>query len=401
MRSRSSQESTTFAQGVKNDAGQEDGSSQFEGACARQCSEKIALFLPSLLGGGAERVMVNLAGALSEWGHSVDLVVASPDGPYRDEVANSVRVIDLKVRRTALALFPLAGYLRRERPKALLSTMAHANVIAILAARYARSKARVVVREATLLNTSMVSAPPFRGRWVMRLARFVYPWAHAVIANSRGVARELQANLNVPDDKLHVIFNPVVSDNLKTRSREPVEAPWFEPGSTPVILGVGRLHPEKDFGTLIRAFARMRSKMAARLIILGEGSERDSLERLAHELGVTNDIEMPGFVSNPLPFMSRASVVALTSWFEGLPNVLIEALACGTPVVATDCPTGPREILDNGKYGSLVPVGDAEALSEALITTISDPPQRSLMEEAATRFAVDSIAQRYLDVMCR
>jgi asparagine synthetase B (glutamine-hydrolysing)/glycosyltransferase involved in cell wall biosynthesis len=401
MRSRSSQESTTFAQGVKNDAGQEDGSSQFEGACARQCSEKIALFLPSLLGGGAERVMVQLAGALSEEGHPVDLVVASPVGPYRDEVADSVRVIDLNVRRTALALFPLAGYLRKERPEALLSSMTHANVIAILAARLARTNSRVVVQEVTLINSCMLTVPSLRGRWVMRLAGFMYPRAHAVIAVSRGAARELHENLNVPDDKLHVIFNPLVSAKLKARSQEPIEDPWFEPGASPVILGVGRLHPEKDFATLIHAFARVRRKMAAHLIILGEGSERDSLERLAKELRLTNDIVMPGFVNNPLPYMSKASVLALTSWFEGLGNVLIEALACGTPVVATDCPTGPREILENGRYGLLVPVGDAEALAEALITTISNPPPQSLLEEAAARFAVDTITQRYLDVMCR
>jgi glycosyltransferase involved in cell wall biosynthesis len=236
---------------------------------------------------------------------------------------------------------------------------------------------------------------------VLRLAKMLYPKAHAVIAVSQGVSRELQETMNIPGNKIHVIFNPVVSAHLKVKSQAAVDEPWFEPGSSPLILGVGRLDPEKDFATLIRAFARVRQKTTARLLILGEGPEREFLERLAHDLGISSEISMPGFVNNPLPYMSKASTLALTSWFEGLPNVLIEALACGTPVVATDCPTGPREILENGKYGRLVPVGDSEALADALIATIAAPPPPALMEEAAARFAVDTIAQHYLDVMFR
>lgn len=363
--------------------------------------KSIALFMPSLHGGGAERSMIRLAESLSRDGTPVDLLVASSDGPYRADVSSTVRLIDLKARRTARALFPLAAYLRKAQPTALLSTMTHANVIAIVAAKLARSSTRVVLRETTILSTCLETVTGPRGRLVMRLAKAAYPMADAIVAISHGVAEDLSATLNLPRSPIHVIYNPVVSSGMKALSQAPIQEPWFEPGSSPVILGVGRLDREKDFATLIRAFARLKQKISARLIILGEGPQRGDLERVVDQLGMKNDISMPGFVNNPLPYMAKASVLAMTSWFEGLGNVLIEALACGTPVVATDCPTGPREILENGKYGRLVPVGDSEALAEALIATIADPPPPALMEEAAARFAVDTIAQHYLDVMFR
>jgi glycosyltransferase involved in cell wall biosynthesis len=362
-------------------------------------SDKIALLVPSLGGGGAERVMVNLAGAFSQAGHQVDLVAAAPKGHSLLRVPSAVRVVDLKAKRTALAVLPLVAYLRRERPKALLATLAHANIIALVARKLARVPTRTVVREASLMSISSSTAPQLRGRFVPLLAKKFYPQADAIIAQSRGVADDLSHLLGLPLDRIDVIYNPVVSQKLLERASRTPDHPWFTKGAPPVVLGVGRLDPEKDFPTLFRAFSIVRKNRNVRLIILGEGPQRCELESLAQELGVADVVELPGFVENPLPYMANASVLVLTSLFEGLPNVLIEALACGTPVVATDCPGGVTEILEKGRYGMLSPVGDFEAVAAAIEETLENPPSPRFLKGSAERFSVEKIAKQYLEVL--
>ena len=355
--------------------------------------------MESLGGGGAERVMLNLAQAFSRLEHHVDLVVASTKGPYCSQVPESVRLVDLGTIRTIAAIRPLARYLRRESPNALLSAMGHCNIVALLARKLSGTRARVVITEVSLLKTSTRSAPQFRSRWIPVFAKWFYPWADKIVAISGGVADDLSRLLDLPLESIEVIYNPVVTPELYEKAACALAHPWFKSGAPPVILGVGRLDPEKDFFTLLRAFNIVRRNRNVRLMILGEGPERFVLESLVQELGITDVVALPGFVENPLPFIARASELVLTSRFEGLSNVIIEALACGTPVVATDCPCGPREILDGGRYGKLAPVGNAEALATAVEETLENPPDPMFLKSAAERFSVAPIARQYLEVL--
>ncbi|RTH32330.1 glycosyl transferase [Thermus scotoductus] len=352
---------------------------------------RLALFLPSLRGGGAERVMVHLARGFAERGFQVDLVLAKAEGPYLAEVPPSVRVVDLRASRVLFSLPGLVRYLRKERPHALLSALDHANVIVCLAHRLARVPSRLVISEHNTLSASRPQNA--RGRLLPWFMRWTYPWADAVIAVSQGVAEDLIHLTGLPREKIQVIYNPVVTPELFAKAREPLDHPWLASGEPPVILGVGRLTEQKDFPTLIRAFALVRAQRPARLMILGEGELRPQLEALVHELGLQDDVALPGFVENPYAYMARAAVFVLSSRREGFGNVLVEAMACGTPVVSTDCPSGPREILDHGKYGRLVPVGDVKSLAESILKAMDEPPYRDLSRVA--EFTLEKSLERY------
>jgi glycosyltransferase involved in cell wall biosynthesis len=335
---------------------------------------KIALFLPSLRGGGAERVMVNLARGFVERGLRVDLVLARAEGPYLSQVPKEVRVVDLGARRVLYSLPGLVRYLRRERPQAMLSALNHANIVAIWAKLLARVQTRLVVAEHSTLSRSTENASSVRAKLLPFLIKTFYPYADAVVAVSRGVAEDLVTTTKLPMEKIKVIYNPVITPELFAKAEEPLDHPWFRPGEPPVVLGVGRLTQPKDFPTLIRAFALVRKERPARLMILGEGEERPKLEALVRELGLEEDVALPGFVENPYKYMKRAAVFVLSSRWEGLPTVLVEALALGIPVVSTDCPSGPREVLEPHEE-LLVPVGDANALARTTLRVLENPPQ--------------------------
>ena len=360
---------------------------------------KLALFLPSLRGGGAERVMVNLARGFVERGLQVDLVLARAEGPYLSQVPKEVRVVDLGAQRVLHSLPGLVRYLREERPQAMLSALNHANIVAIWAKLLARVKTRLVVSERTTLSRSTENASSIRVKFIPFLVKAFYPYADVVVAVSRGVAEDLIARIGLTAEKIKVIYNPVVTPELFTKAEEPLDHPWFRPGEPPVILGVGRLTKPKDFPTLIRAFALVRKERPARLMILGEGEERPNLEALVRELGLEEDVALPGFVENPYKYMKRAAVFVLSSRWEGLPTVLIEAMALGTPVVATDCPSGPAEILEGGKWGRLVAVGNETSLARAIILALSKPVNAGELRSRAQLFSVDGVVQLYLDLL--
>jgi len=360
--------------------------------------QSIALFLPSLRGGGAERMMINLARGFSEQGLEVDLVLAKAEGPYLSQVPPEVRVIDLDSSRVLTSLPGLVRYLRCERPRTLLSTLDHANIVAIWARKLARVPNRLVVRVANNLSESASNAPSLRGRLMPRLVQKFYPLADTVVAVSQGVANDLTSTAGLQRERIQVIYNPVVTADLFEKARESLEHPWFVPGEPPVILSVGRLTKAKDHPTLIRAFARIRREHSARLMILGEGEDRPNLEALIRELDLEEDVSLPGFVDNPFQYMKRASVFVLSSRWEGLPNTLIQAMAVGTPVVSTDCPSGPAEILEGGQWGRLVPVGDVEEMAAAIIATLNDPNHPDVSKRAQ-HFGVEKSVQAYLDVL--
>lgn len=358
---------------------------------------RIALFLPSLRGGGAERVMVNLARGFAERGLKVDLVLAKAEGPYLSQVPPGVQVVDLGVSRILASLPGLVRYLRRERPKALLSALDHANVVALWAREFAGVPVQVVVSVHSTPSRATANARSLRARLMPLWVRTFYPWAHAVVAVSQGVAEDLLRMTGLPLENVRVIYNPVVTPELFIKAEEPVEHPWFSPGESPVILGVGRLTAAKDYPTLIRAFALVRKERPARLMILGEGEERPKLEAIVRDMGLERDVALPGFVENPYKYMRRAGVFVLSSSWEGFGNVLVEAMAVGTPVVSTDCPSGPAEILEGGKWGRLVPVGDQEALAFAILAWLDE--KRGRAAERVRFFVLEEIAEQYAEIL--
>ncbi|MCB9947190.1 MAG: glycosyltransferase [Rhodospirillaceae bacterium] len=359
----------------------------------------VTVFLRDLRGGGAERMMLNLAAGMQAQGVAVELVATVAEGELLDVVPAGVPLIVLDRGSTLASIVPLARYLRRRRPAALLASQMHINAAALLAGALARSGTRIVVSERATAATEQKDARGLGVKLAHRMVPFIYPRAHGLIAVSAGVADDKAAFSRVPRGRFHVINNPVVTDDFPRRWDAPVDHPWFAPGMPPVVLGVGRLHPVKDFGLLIDAVARLRSDRDVRLVILGEGDERAGLEAQVRARGLAGAVSLPGFVIDALPYMRRAAVLALSSRREGSPNVLVEAMACGTPVVATDCPHGPREILEPGAYGPLVPVGDEGALAQALAGVLDAPPDRARLQARAGDFSIQAASVGYLDVL--
>lgn len=390
---------------------------------------KVALFIRSLKGNGAQRSTMNLAGALAERGLDVDLVLVTAEGPLLGEVSKKVRVVDLGVRsglgvlklafrrpadflalapiigglkapRTLGAIDPLAHYLRQARPVALLSALDYGNVAAILAAELAGVGTRIVISQRNQLSADVELAVEKRVARLTPVVRRFYPRADAIVAVSEGVAEDLARVCGLPRERVTAIYNAVVDDALAARAAEPTGDPWFDgPRDRPTLLAVGKLKHQKDYPTMLRAFARLRRERPVQLGVLGDGPDREALEAMTRDLGIADDVRFLGFSQNPFAYMAKADCFVLSSAFEGLPGVLIQALACGAPSVSTDCPSGPREILDGGRHGPLVPVGDDEALSAAIAATLDAPPDRAALKARGGFFSFDRAADAYLDML--
>jgi glycosyltransferase involved in cell wall biosynthesis len=354
----------------------------------------VGFFLPSLGGGGAERVMVSIANRMAAAGWTIDLVLGNAIGPYLNEVAPSVTVINLGAKRVLFSVRKLAKYLRDKTPDALFATMTHANIAAIWARRLAGVKTRLIIREAVHPTASLKNESRLIRAVMLGLIRKHYLNADAIIAPSKGIAHDLARIADISVDRMHVIYNPIDLFDLRQQSTAPLNHPWFAADSPPIVLAVGRLSEQKDHAILVRAFALLRKTRPLRLMILGDGDKREALTRLANSLGLKDDVAIPGFVANPFPFMRRCAVFVLPSRFEGMPNSLIQALALGCPVVATDCPSGPREILNDGAFGELVPVGDIGALAAAISEAL-DHPKQALSAEPLSRFDATVIVNEY------
>ena len=358
----------------------------------------LAIFITCLQGGGVERVLVNLARGFVDQGLSVDLVLVKAEGAFMSLVPPEVRIVNLGGKRLISSLPSLVNYLQQNRPAALLSTMQDINLVALWSRRLAGVSTRVVVSVHNTVSQESQNSTQLKRRFAPYLARWFYPWADAIVTVSQGAAEDL-ARLGLSSERIKVIYNPVVTPELFEKVNEPIDHPWFQSGSPPVILGVGRLEKQKDFPTLIRAFAQVQQQRPARLMILGEGKERPSLEALVQELGLGENVSLPGFVSNPYAYMARATVFVLSSLFEGLPTVLIEALAVGTRVVSTNCESGPAEILANGQYGKLVAVGDVKGIAEAIISTLESPCDSEALRRRAAEFSLEKALTQYRQVL--
>ncbi len=358
---------------------------------------RVALFTGSMRGGGAERVMLTLAAGFAERGVDVDLVLVKAEGEYLDMAPEGVRVVDLDSRRTLTAVPRFLRYVRRERPVALLSTLLTTDLAALLAKVVYGRRLRVVVRQATMFSAAF-DLEGARTRQFMRLARLLMPRADAIVAVSEGAALDLRARVPRAAGKIVTIHNPVVGPGLAEQAAEAVEHPWFGDGE-PVVLAAGRMSAEKDYPTLLRAFAEVARSRPARLVILGQGPEREGLLELAARLGIGERFDLPGFDVNPFRYMARASAFVLSSRYEGFPNVLAQAMACGAPVVSTDCRSGPSEMLEGGKWGRLVPVGDWRAMARAIEATLDDPMPAEALRARASVYSMEASVERYLEVL--
>jgi len=357
----------------------------------------IALFLPSLEGGGAERVTVALANGFIKKGLSVDMVLAKVSGPYLKEISSEVRIINLKAGRVIFSLPGLVNYLKNERPQILFSTLEHASIFALWAKILSGNKVKCIIRFPNTIGVAARNAQSLRDRLIPWMTKFFIKWADAVVAVSYASAKDLVNSLHISSHRIHVIYNPVICDNLFEKAKEPLNHPWFASGQPPVILGVGRLSKQKDFSTLIRAFALVHKEIQVKLMILGEGAKRTELEKLIFKLRLEDDVALPGFIENPFPYMKLAKVFVLPSLWEGLPSTLIQAMALGTLVVATDCPGGSDEIIEGSKMGILVPVRDYQKLAVALIDQINKNETYGF--EKIDRFKSEDIVNNYFRII--
>ncbi len=396
---------------------------------------RVAIVLHGFSGGGMERSMLRLGEAFIARGLDVDFVVGQAKGELLGTVPPGAGIVELRkvamlcarvqmlaadpgawrlllqpksrmgtLKRLLRRLPPLIAYLRRAQPDAVLAAEPRYNMLAVWGRRLSGLGGRVVISERIQASRHAAS----EGRWgdqgPSALLRNAYLGADAIVAVSDGVADDLADHAGIPRGRITTIYNPVVGPELQLRACEPLDHPWFAPGAPPVILAAGRLDPQKDFATLIRTFAQVRARRPARLLILGAPSlaapaHAGELAALSDTLGVAGDVAMPGFADNPFAFMARAAVFVLSSRYEGLPGVLIQALACGCPVVSTDCPSGPAEILEGGRLGPLVPVGDSAALAGAIEQLLDHPPARDHLQAGARRFDVEGSVDRYLDLL--
>lgn len=407
-------------------------------AASMTAGRRIALLLTDLNGGGVQKMTLALAGGLAERGHFVEIVLYERSGVLGVQVPANVGMFHLEEapRRFAGRLAPiradpwalprlllpvllprkplrglkylpaLAAYLERTQPDALISAAPNCNLAAVWAKRLAGVKTRVLISERTAPSEMLTKSKNWRARFLPGLMQRTYQQADVIVAVSRALADNLAAVTGIPRQRIKAIYNPVVGREIDEAAKEPVAHPWFAFGQPPVVLGVGRLSDQKDYPTLIRAFAAVRAQQHIRLVIFGAASDesktdlrRAEIMALAQELGVGADVDAPGFTPNPYAHMARSAVLVLSSRYEGLPAVLIQAMACGCPVVSTDCPSGPAEILEAGRYGPLVPIGDVDALASALADVLANPLDAATLRHRADDFTVDHAVDGYLDAL--
>ncbi len=362
----------------------------------------IALFSPSMMAGGAERVVLNLARGYVQHGYRVHLLLASARGEFLEEIPPGAEVFDFGQVRVVRVFPKLIQYLRSHHPAILLSTQTHANVVAALAFLRAKTSTRLVLAEHSAISYNLgPPIHPLKGAILRTLARWLLPRADAIVAVSEGVARDLTRVLGIPNKTIEVIYNPIDLAHIQSQAKEEPQNRALLSDRRPLILSVGRLNNAKDYPTLLRAFARLRQHKDARLLILGEGAERPILERLIKDLEITAHVQMPGYVPNPYPYMVQADAFVMSSLWEGFPVVLVEALMCGTPIVATDCEFGPAEILGGGEVGKLVSVGDVVALADAMLQTLTSPADQEQLRQHALQFSFDAAMGKYIALMER
>jgi glycosyltransferase involved in cell wall biosynthesis len=360
---------------------------------------RIAIYMRDLAGGGVERQAMTLAFELQSAGFSVVLVLHTISGELHKLIPPNIRVVDLHSRSTLHDIPRLVHFLRRERPSILLSNLDHNNVAAVIACQMA-TRTRVIICQHNAISSSFSGGLRWTYRLIPLLYRMLSPFMDAAVAVSQGVADELHAVAHIPRHKIKVIHNAVIDDDDCSRAEQPVTHRWLNNPEVPVFITAGRLVAVKDHEVLLRALALYRRSRPARLLVLGTGPLRRHLEALTRELGVADAVDFLGFQENPLPYFRRADAFVLSSYSEGFGNVLVEAMGCGTPVISTDCPYGPAEILGHGRYGALVPPRCPEALADALDTgaALRERWTPGLLKARAAEFSTAACVAKYVEL---
>lgn len=397
---------------------------------------RISFLLDNLTGGGAEKVILNLARGFARLGHHVDLLVCKVEGVLSNSIPAGVNLVSLETASPLRGLLcavradpagsgqllsaminsrkvpkgfkyipAIAEHLRANEVDVLLSALPKSNINAVLAKYCCKARTRVVVGAHINISTQVLEGYR-RGKKRLQYLRPVmqrcYRRADAVVAVSRGVEKDSVQYLDLNPNSVTTIYNPIETPEMEALGREPLDHPWFRSDTVPVILGMGRFVAQKDFPLLVRAFARVRQRRQVRLMLLGgdetsgpQSEHRKMLQGLAERLGIAGDFEMPGFKVNPYPYLRKASVFVLSSRYEGFGNVVVEALLTGCPVVSTNCPSGPAEILRDGEFGQLVPVGDETALADAILETLDRPNNREFLRARGRVFSVERAVESY------
>lgn len=350
--------------------------------------------------GGVEHMVVNLLKGFVHLGvGQVDLLRVRAQGPFAPMVPPGVQVLDLPGEHALSNVWPLASYLRQKRPQAVLAVKERTGRAVLLARKLVGYQGRVVLRLGTHLSASLEDRS-FLIKVMRKFPlRLFYPLADAIIAVSQGVAKDVEQLVPWCRERIKVVANPVIAPEMPLQASLDVDLEWLQCKDLPVIMGAGRLTRQKDFVTLLRAFALLKEHKLARLIIFGEGRQRAVLQREIQDLSLEGLVLLPGFTENLYKYLARADLFVLCSRWEGSPNVLTEALALGVPVVATDCPSGPREILQGGRLGPLVPVGDVQALARAMEQTLAHPLDRSCLQQGVAAYDYRQSARQYLKLL--
>ncbi|WP_198265523.1 glycosyltransferase [sulfur-oxidizing endosymbiont of Gigantopelta aegis] len=385
---------------------------------------RIAIYVSSLKGGGAERVMLNLSQGLINQGHQVDLLLSRYEGDYIKQLPKSIHIIPLKktsrlfgfililiqspLRLKFLALFKLPRfftrlssvihYINEYKPDAIISALHNSNLSAVLAKSCTQSNVHIIVTEHIALS-SFIESVPKRKKKLLPLIKLLYPLANNIVAVSDGVKNDLSDIASIENKKITTIFNPVITPEILEKMRLPAEHSWLNSKKDYKLLAVGRLSKQKDFITLIKAISILKNEIPIKLIILGEGKERKALASLIVEQNLSDTIDLHGFVDNPFSFMSNSDLFVLSSTLEGLPTVLLEALAANCNIVSTDCPFGPSEILKNGKYGKLVPMNNPTKLADAIRSSYFEKSANDEGKQYALQFNLEKASTEYIELI--
>lgn len=358
--------------------------------------QRATLFFSNLQAGGIQRAMLTLAMGLLQRGWQVDLLVVNASGPLRHEIPAQARFFDLNKPRATNTLGGVIQYLRANQPNVVLSSQTHLNAIAILSRIFSGWKGRLVLNEQIAILEHAKFSASKKDRFNPLVAKLLYRFGDAIIGVSQAAADELKQVTGLPADRVSVAYNPIVSPELIERSKVIPDHPWFKDPQLQVILGAGRFTEQKDFITLITSFkAVYQANTKARLVILGEGKLEAEYRALIDAYQLQNVVDLPGFQANPYSYMRYSKLFVLSSRWEGFGNVLVEAMACGTAVVSTDCPHGPAEVLENGKFGLLVPPADPAALADAILKSLGNPPDPTMLIQRSLDFSVEKIIDQY------
>lgn len=362
-------------------------------------SSRLAVFLATSGHSGVDRIMSILLPSIASRGIKVDLLRVRGKGPHLEPDKDNLNVVELGASHSFTSLPALVNYLKKTQPDALLSDKDRVNQVALIARCFARVKTRVVVRFGQTV-TRMLETRDILDRSVHHISmRYLYRFADAIISPSEGAAQDMANFARLPRERVTVIPNPIDRDRLCRLAEEPIDHPWFQNDDIPVVIGLGELTQRKGFDTLIRAFSILRQERAARLVIIGRGTGMPELEKLAQEMDLVDDVQFLGFIANPFPYLGKAGLFVQASRYEGFGMALLEALSLGIRVVATDCPSGPREILRDGLFGKLVPVGNVAAMADAMEQSLDSSPDPSLAMEAITPYTLDRITDMYLETL--